>query len=100
MKKFIAIGHWNDSQNTICIASTANSMKDFRSDCYGNAFTPWVIISEKKFEAIRKAFKSPYGMEVFEEVKKLTTNYRKWNEITDYIESCFDIMEAKMNAAQ
>lgn len=92
MKKFIAIGHWNDSQNITSIASTANSIKDFRMDCAGNAFIPWVIISEKKFETLKKSD----SFEIFEEVKKLTTNYRVWNDITDYIEDCFDIMVDKM----
>ena len=35
----------------------------------------------------------------FEEVKHLTTNYRRWNDICEYIDQCFDIMEEKMGRA-
>lgn len=37
--------------------------------------------------------------DLFNEVKKMTTNYRRWDDITEYIEQCFDIMEEKMARA-
>lgn len=95
MKKFLAIGHWGDSKNTTCVASTANTMKDFRDDLGGNDFIPYVILSERKLDEIKNAD----GMQLFCIVKKLTTNYRKWNEICDYIEQCFEIMEERFGKA-
>ena len=38
--------------------------------------------------------------ELYEQVKKLTSNYRKWNDLTDYIEQCSDIIASKMQAAR
>ena len=92
MKKYLAIGHFNDSENMISVAMTANSIKDFRDDLGGNGFIPWAIISEKKMETLKTV--DDFGL--FDEVKKLTTNYRKWNDLCDYIEQCFDIMEERM----
>ena len=95
MKKFLAIGHWGDSKNTTCVASTARTMKDFRDNLGGNDFIPYVILSEKKLKEIESAD----GMDLFYIVKKLTTNYRKWNEICDYIEQCFEIMKERFEKA-
>lgn len=92
MKKYIAIGHFKNNENITCVASTANSIKAFRQDLSRNGFAFWVIISEKKFESLKNA----KTIEIWEEVKKLTTNYRVWDNVTDYIEQCFDIMEDKM----
>lgn len=94
-KKYLAIGHWGDSKNTSCVASAAYTMKDFRDDLGGNDFIPYVILSEKKLGEIEKADE----MELFYIVKKLTSNYRKWNEICDYIEQCWEIMEEKLARA-
>ena len=90
MKKYIAIGHWAEDKNITSIAHSNPNMKSFRDDLGGNAFVPYVIITEKRFDEILN------GADVFEEVKKMTSNYRKWNEITDYIGQCLDIMEEKM----
>lgn len=38
MKKYIAIGHFDDSENTTCVAESTTSIKSFRSDCIGNGF--------------------------------------------------------------
>jgi len=35
-------------------------------------------------------------MELFYIVKKLTSNYRKWNEVCEYINQCWEIMEEKL----
>lgn len=37
---------------------------------------------------------------IYEQVKKLTTNYHVWNVVTEYIEQCFDILEDKLIAAK
>lgn len=51
----------------------------------------------EKFRAILAA-DDCFG--VFEQVKKLTTNYRVWNKVTDYIEQCFDFIEERLAAAK
>ena len=54
----------------------------------------------KKYLAIKKyaekILKNTDSFDLFDEVKKMTGNYRKWNDICDYIEQCFDIMEEKL----
>ena len=95
MKRYLAIGHFTDSKNITSVAMKTTSIKNFRDDCAGNCFIPWVIISEKKMNVL----KNVDSFDLFEEVKKMTTNYRKWNDITDYIDQCFDIMEFKFNRA-
>lgn len=46
-----------------------------------------------------KILKNIDFMGLFHEVKKMTTNYRRWNDICDYIEQCLDIMEEKLDRA-
>lgn len=96
MKKYIAIGHWSDSKNTTCVAMKCYTIKHFRENLGGNAFVPYVIISEKKMEILKNLDE----FEVFDEVKKMTGNYRKWSEICDYINQCFDFMEEKIANAK
>lgn len=93
MKKYIAIGHWEENENVTCVANKNNSMKDFRNDLGGNGFIPWMILTEKSFQEILN------GAEVWEMVTKKVTNYRKWNLVTDYIGQCLDIMEERMAEA-
>lgn len=95
MKKYIAIGHFAGEENMTSVAMSNHNMKDFRADCGGNGFIPWVIITEKRMETM----KSLDCFDLFNEVKKMTTNYRRWDDITEYIEQCFDIMEEKMARA-
>lgn len=96
MKKYLAIGHWRENKNaTFCVAMEANSIKDFRDNLNGNEFVPYVVISEKKMEVLRNVSE----FELWEEVKKMTSNYRKWNVVCDYIDQCFDIMKEKMAKA-
>lgn len=95
MKRYIAIGHFEDSKNMTSVAMKAYSIKDFRDNLGGNGFIPFVVIPEKKMFILKNA----NSFVLFEEVKKMTTNYRKWNDICDYIEQCYDIMEERiMNA--
>ena len=95
MKKYVAIGHFEESDNTTCVAESASSIKAFRTDCMGNGFVAWVVITEKKLNVLR----SLDEYDLFHEVEKLTTNYRKWNEITDYIYQCLDIIEDRIARA-
>ena len=91
MKKYIAIGHWSDSENIVSVAHSNNSLKDFRDDLSGNGFIPWMILTEKSFQDILD------GADVWEMVKRKVTNYRKWDLVTDYISQCLDIMEDRIN---
>lgn len=93
MKKFLAIGHFKGSENMISVADYASNKSHFMDNLQFNAFVAYVVISEKKLNDFKNAKDC---MEVFEMVKKLTSNYRKWNDVTDYIEQCMDIMETKM----
>lgn len=95
MKKYLAIGHFNDSKNMVSVAMKATSNKNFRENLNGNCFIPYVVISEKKMEIL----KNTDEFQLFDEVKKMTSNYRIWNDVCDYIEQCFDIMEERMENA-
>lgn len=97
VKKYIAIGTWKDDEhkNLTSVAHSNMNMEHFRSDLRGNAFTPWVVLSEKKFELLRNTGE----MELYYEVKKLTSDYWRWNTICQYIEECWDIMEERMAKA-
>ena len=95
MKKYLAIGHFDDSKNMTSVAMASMSNKSFREDLAGNGFVPYVVISDKKMEVL----KNTDSFDLFDEVKKMTSNYRRWNDICDYIEQCFDIMEEKMQNA-
>ena len=96
MKTYAAIGHFKDSKNMVSVAMKANSIKSFRENLAGNEFVAYVIISEKKLETLKKAD----CFDLWEEVKKLTTNYRKWNDICEYFEQCFDILEERFYSVQ
>ena len=95
MKKYLAIGHFGDSKNMTSVAMEVPTRKSFLEDLGGNDFIAWAIISEKKMEILKNAD----SFELWNEVKKMTGNYRKWNDLFDYIEQCFDIMEEKMARA-
>lgn len=96
MKKYIAIGHWEGNQNTTSVSVKASTISSFRDDLKGNGFKAYVILTEKNFNEI----KNMNCFEIFERIKKLTSNWRKYNEITDYIEQCADIMESRLANAQ
>lgn len=93
MKKFLAIGHFKGSENTTSVADFASNKACFIDNLKGNEFVAYVIISEKKLNDFKD---TENNMEIYEMVKKMTSNYRKWNEVTEYIEQCMDIMKTKM----
>lgn len=97
MKTYVAIGHFKDSENITCVAMTQTSKKAFVVDCYGNAFVPYVVLTEKTLGKIQACADS---MDIWEQVKKMTTNYRVWDTVADYLDECFDIIEEKVKAAQ
>ena len=96
MKAYGAIGHWAENKNaTVSVALRCSNKDDFRRQLAGNGFVPYVIITEKKLETL----KNVYDMDLYDEVKKLTSNYRIWNHICDYVDQCIDILEEKMQNA-
>lgn len=90
--RYIAIGHWEESKNITSVVDVDTSIKNFRQTLSGNAFIPYVIITEKRF----KNFETMNDYDIFEEVKKMTSNYRVWDSVSDYIAQCFDIMLEKL----
>lgn len=94
MKVYAAIGHFRDSKNITCVALAQCTKKDFMTDCYGNEFVPYIVITEKMLAKLLTC------EDVFEQVQKMTTNYRVWNDVTDYIEQCSDILSGKVEAAR
>lgn len=96
----MAIGHFKDSENIISVAMTANSKKDFMGDLIGYEFVQYVVLTESMIEKLRTIMAADDCFGVYEQVKKLTTNYRVWNEVTDYIEQCFDFIEERLAAAK
>lgn len=96
MKKYIAIGHWDESDNTASVAGDAYTLKDFRHDLIGNGFRAYAVLTEKRFAEVKDLF----GYELWEEVSRTVSNYRKISEVADYIEQCADLMEEKLNAIE
>lgn len=97
MKKYIAIGHFKGSENMTSVAMACTSRKNFEANLKGNEFVAWAVIGDRKMEALRSNIDDSFGL--WDEVKKLTGNYRKWNDLCDYIGQCFDIMEEKLERA-
>lgn len=95
MKTYAAVGHFKGSENMVSVAMKSSTMKSFRENLYGNEFVPYVIISEKKFEALKQTD----SFTIFDEVKKMTTNYRIWNDLCDYFDQCMDILEERFEKA-
>lgn len=101
-KIYAAIGHFKDSTNITSVVLDQNTKKDFMRDCYGNAFVPYVVMTETMLD---KILVCEDGMEVYEQVKKMTTNYRVWNEVTDFLTQASylitdKVKELKENNAQ
>lgn len=96
MKKYLAIGHFKDSENMVSVAEQTNSVKAFKDDLRGNGFVAYAVITESRMDKLRTADTDG----IFEEVKKMTSNFRVWLDVTDYIEQCFDIIESKIANAQ
>lgn len=96
MKKYLAIGHFKESKDLTSIAMKATTKENFVKNMLCNEFVAYVIITEKMMNKIE----SMCGMDLFNHVKKMTTNYRRWNDVVEYIEQCYDIMEDRMCNAQ
>lgn len=94
MGKYIAIGHWKASRYISSIVTTQNTMRDFREDLKRNEFIPYIVMTEKRFNEIIELDR----YDIFQEVKKMTTNYRKWDIVTEYICQCCDIIQEQCNS--
>lgn len=96
MKKYIAIGHFKENENMTSAAMESENRKNFEYELKRNGFVAWAVIGRRKMEVIKETINQGFGL--WEEVKKLTTNYRRWDDIYDYIEQCIDIMEEKIES--
>ncbi len=99
MKVYAAIGHFKGSKNTLSVAMQANNKKSFVSNLFGNEFVPYVILTESMLQRIKAMSISDDDFAIWNQVKKLTTNYRIWSEIANYFDQCLDILEEKVNKA-
>lgn len=97
MNVYAAIGHFKGNENITCIALMQSSKKEFMTDCYGNEFVPYVVLTEKMLNKIRAC---TYSMDIFNQVAKMTTNYRVWEKVTDYLVQCSDIIADKVENAK
>ena len=95
MKKYIAIGHWAWNKNITSVATVEYTKANFMDTLKGNEFRPYIVLTEKTFNELKKLD----CLEMFDKVKKLTSNWRKYGEIVDYIEQCADIMEEQLTNA-
>lgn len=84
MKTYAAVGYFkfNGKERTQSVAMNATTRKNFTDNLRANEFVDYIVISEKKLEELKKIDNS-YDM--FNEVKKLTSNYRMWDFLTDYL---------------
>lgn len=96
MKKYIAIGHWDGNEDTTSTACTEETKAKFMETLKLNGFRAYVVLTEKTFYEMKEM----NCFDIYEKVEKLSSNWRKYNEITDYIEQCMDIMSDKLAKAQ
>lgn len=96
MKTYVAIGHFKDNKNTTVVALTQNSLKDFRMDLLGNEFVAYIATTAEHMKKITDFARNDEIFTLFKAVERLTSNYRKWGEITDYIDQCYDIIERRI----
>jgi hypothetical protein len=94
MKKYVAIGHFDGNDNITCVAVADQTLVRVREDLKGNCFRAYVVLTEKKLEECKNAD----CLEIYDIVKKLTSNYRKRGIVADYIDQCMDIIEEKVAA--
>lgn len=94
MNVYAAIGHFKGNENITCVALTQTTKKAFMNDCYGNEFVPYVVLTEKMLNKIQSC------TDIYEQVKKMTTNYRVWNNVADYLTECLNIIADKVENAK
>lgn len=97
--------HGNEPPGSIAAqwirATFSVSMRSVRAAhtvlCYGNEFVPYVVLTEKMLNKIQAC---TYSMDIFNQVAKMTTNYRVWEKVTDYLVQCSDIIADKVENAK
>lgn len=92
MKKYLAVGHWDGNSNTTSVADTAKTKADFAETLRMNGFRAYVILTETTFNKMKEMG----AYEIHWAVQGLSSNWRKYDEIVDYIDQCRDIMESKL----
>ena len=98
MHVYVAIGHFKDEANCMRIIAFADTTKaNFYKNCQGNAFAACAVLTEKQVNNIINATDT---FERWEMVKKLTNNYRKWNDLDDLFEQCADLFIEKIEKAK
>ena len=98
MHVYVAIGHFKDEANCMRIIVFADTTKaNFYKNCQGNAFAACAVLTEKQVNNIINATDI---FERWEMIKKLTNNYRKWNELDDLFEQCADLFIEKIEKAK
>ncbi len=97
IRTYAAIGHFKGSKNTTSVASDQTTKRAFTEECRGNSFVPYVVITETMFNRLNACKDS---FEIYEVVKKMTSNYRVWDDVTDYLEQHIDIIKSKMNVVK
>lgn len=95
MKIYVAIGHYKGSENIICVATMQATKKAFVTDCNNNSFVTYVVMTETMLARVVAADKV-FG--VYDLVKKMTSNYRIWDDVTDYLTNCIDIIVDKVES--
>lgn len=95
MKTYISIGHFKGNDNMTCVTMQQNTMKDFNRDLISNGFVSYVTMTEDRYWKLSGLS----GIDMYEEVKKLTSNYRKWGDIVEYICQCYQIIEERLDMA-
>lgn len=93
---YAAIGHFKGSENITCVASANATKRAFQNDLRGNEFVAYAVLTEWMFGELMTL----EGFELYKQVQKLTSNYRRWDDLMDYIEQCSDIIADKMQAAR
>ncbi len=92
MKAYIAIGHFKGSKNVTTVTLMQKTKKAFMRDCYGNDFVPYVVLTETMVEKVLKMD----SFALWDQVRKLTSNFHQWDTVADYIEQCGDIIAAEI----
>lgn len=90
---YVAIGHFKGTENITCLVGNQATKKLFQDDLIRNGFVAYVVLTEQMVKRLMLL----EGIDRYNQVKRLTSNYRKWNEVTDYIAQCSDIIVSKMS---
>ena len=93
MKVYAAVGHFKGCENMKAVAMKCNSKSNFVADLRGNEFVPYIVITENMLEKL----KTMDNWELYKQVRKMTTNYRLWNDLADYLIQCLDFVEDIMD---